>query len=254
MQIRFKLHVLVKISLLCRTHSDRPVYGGTYRSAVFVFVLKLYLSQQGAGTDEHALIEILVTRSNEEIHAMNAAYQAGECFPKTAPLLFTLILKKPFTCRISCTHPFAGYKKPLEEAIQSDTSGHFCRILVSLVQVIILFPHPLAAHSLCADLENQDKKPTTENSWWNNLCLPFQGAREEGPANVERANADAQVIALKSLICTAPTSCIQSKWKNRFNRLFLSNSIGTCRCVQCRLWWHGDEVHEYSVHQKLPTS
>lgn len=33
---------------------------------------------QGAGTDEHALIEILVTRSNEEIHAMNAAYQNGE--------------------------------------------------------------------------------------------------------------------------------------------------------------------------------
>lgn len=34
--------------------------------------------KQGAGTDEHALIEILVTRSNAEIQAMNAAYQAGE--------------------------------------------------------------------------------------------------------------------------------------------------------------------------------
>lgn len=40
-----------------------------------LFVLKF---SQGAGTDEHALIEILVTRSNEEIHAMNAAYQEGE--------------------------------------------------------------------------------------------------------------------------------------------------------------------------------
>uniref|UniRef100_A0AAQ4RX61 Annexin n=1 Tax=Gasterosteus aculeatus aculeatus TaxID=481459 RepID=A0AAQ4RX61_GASAC len=58
---------------------------------------------EGAGTDEHALIEILVTRSNEEILAMNAAYQHA-------------------------------YKKSLEEAINSDTSGHFCRILVSLVQ------------------------------------------------------------------------------------------------------------------------
>uniref|UniRef100_A0A4W6D179 Annexin n=1 Tax=Lates calcarifer TaxID=8187 RepID=A0A4W6D179_LATCA len=60
-------------------------------------------AMEGAGTDEHALIEILVTRSNEEIHAMNDAYQNA-------------------------------YKKSLEEAIQSDTSGHFCRILVSLVQ------------------------------------------------------------------------------------------------------------------------
>ncbi|XP_061643482.1 annexin A6 isoform X1 [Phyllopteryx taeniolatus] len=79
---------------------------------------------EGAGTDEHALIEILVTRNNEEIQAMNAAYQEA-------------------------------YKKSMESAIQSDTSGHFCRILVSLVQ----------------------------------------GAREDGPADYERANTDAQELA-----------------------------------------------------------
>uniref|UniRef100_A0A8C7T0L8 Annexin n=1 Tax=Oncorhynchus mykiss TaxID=8022 RepID=A0A8C7T0L8_ONCMY len=37
-------------------------------------------AMEGAGTDEHALIEILVTRSNGEIHAMNAAYRAGEAY------------------------------------------------------------------------------------------------------------------------------------------------------------------------------
>ncbi|KAM9835720.1 annexin A6 isoform 3-T3 [Syngnathus typhle] len=79
---------------------------------------------EGAGTDEHALIEILVTRNNEEIQAMNAAVQEA-------------------------------YKQSLEAAIQSDTSGHFCRILVSLVQ----------------------------------------GAREDGPADYERANTDAQELA-----------------------------------------------------------
>uniref|UniRef100_A0A3Q3BJR1 Annexin n=1 Tax=Kryptolebias marmoratus TaxID=37003 RepID=A0A3Q3BJR1_KRYMA len=61
-------------------------------------------AMEGAGTDEHALIEILVSRSNEQIQAMNAAYRDA-------------------------------YKKTLEDAVQSETSGHFCRILVSLVQV-----------------------------------------------------------------------------------------------------------------------
>ncbi|XP_030648592.1 annexin A6 isoform X2 [Chanos chanos] len=81
-------------------------------------------AMEGAGTDEHALIEILVTRSNQEIHAMCAAYEEE-------------------------------YKKSLEDAIQSDTSGRFCRILVSLVQ----------------------------------------GNREEGPADMDRAKADAQELA-----------------------------------------------------------
>lgn len=79
---------------------------------------------EGAGTDEHALIEILVTRNNEEIQAMCAAYQDA-------------------------------YKKSLEDAITSDTSGMFCRILVSLVQ----------------------------------------GAREEGPADMDRVQEDAQALA-----------------------------------------------------------
>lgn len=36
------------------------------------------------------------------------------------------------------TFYITAYKKSLEEAIQSDTSGHFCRILVSLVQVVFI--------------------------------------------------------------------------------------------------------------------
>lgn len=50
---------------------------------------------------------------------------------------------------------FTGYKKSLEEAIQSDTSGHFCRILVSLVQVMFIIMRTLTVfkfhtHSLVA--------------------------------------------------------------------------------------------------------
>lgn len=55
----------------------------------------------GAGTDEKVLIEILATRNNQEIQAINQAYQEA-------------------------------YHQPLEDAISSDTSGHFKRILVSL--------------------------------------------------------------------------------------------------------------------------
>ncbi|XP_048885062.1 annexin A6 [Brienomyrus brachyistius] len=80
-------------------------------------------AMEGAGTDEHALIEILVTRSNEEIKAMCASFEEA-------------------------------HKKSLEAAITSETSGHFCRILVSMVQ----------------------------------------GAREEGPADIGRATEDAQEL------------------------------------------------------------
>ncbi|KAM8971889.1 annexin A6 [Pelodytes ibericus] len=55
----------------------------------------------GAGTDEKVLTEILATRTNEEIHAIDQAYQEA-------------------------------YNKSLEDAVSSDTSGHFKRILVSL--------------------------------------------------------------------------------------------------------------------------
>ncbi|NWY59903.1 ANXA6 protein, partial [Chionis minor] len=56
---------------------------------------------EGAGTDESVLIEIMATRNNQEIAAINEAYQEA-------------------------------YHKRLEDDLSSDTSGHFKRILVSL--------------------------------------------------------------------------------------------------------------------------
>ncbi|KFP71990.1 Annexin A11, partial [Acanthisitta chloris] len=58
---------------------------------------------KGIGTDENCLIEILASRSNEHIQELNRVYKAE-------------------------------FKKTLEDAIKSDTSGHFQRLLISLAQ------------------------------------------------------------------------------------------------------------------------
>uniref|UniRef100_A0A8C6CXZ0 Annexin n=1 Tax=Moschus moschiferus TaxID=68415 RepID=A0A8C6CXZ0_MOSMO len=85
---------------------------------------QLKKAMEGAGTDEKALIEILATRTNAEIQAINEAYKED-------------------------------YHKSLEDALSSDTSGHFKRILISLAT----------------------------------------GNREEGGEDRERAREDAQEIA-----------------------------------------------------------
>ncbi|XP_062256907.1 annexin A11a isoform X2 [Platichthys flesus] len=64
---------------------------------------ELYSAIKGAGTDEACLIEILSSRSNEEIKEINRIYKQE-------------------------------YKKKLEDAISGDTSGHFRRLLISLAQ------------------------------------------------------------------------------------------------------------------------
>ncbi|KAM4599095.1 annexin A11a isoform 2-T2 [Fundulus diaphanus] len=66
-------------------------------------VSELHDAMKGAGTDEACLIEILSSRSNAEIREINRLYKET-------------------------------YKKSLEEAIKSDTSGHFGRLLIALSQ------------------------------------------------------------------------------------------------------------------------
>ncbi|KAK7821416.1 hypothetical protein U0070_015882, partial [Myodes glareolus] len=85
---------------------------------------QLKKAMEGAGTDEKTLIEILATRTNAEIRAINEAYKED-------------------------------YHKSLEDALSSDTSGHFRRILISLAT----------------------------------------GNREEGGENRDQAREDAQVAA-----------------------------------------------------------
>uniref|UniRef100_A0A2H6N7C4 Annexin n=1 Tax=Micrurus carvalhoi TaxID=3147026 RepID=A0A2H6N7C4_9SAUR len=74
---------------------------GLMMPPAFYDAKQLKKAMEGAGTDESVLIEILATRNNQEIQAINAAYKEA-------------------------------YHKSLEDALSSDTSGHFKRILVSL--------------------------------------------------------------------------------------------------------------------------
>ena len=76
---------------------------------------------KGLGTDEEALIEILASRSNERIKAINEKYQKSivKIFIYINLFYFLLLLV---------------YSKSLEKDVKSDTSGDFRRLLVSLLQ------------------------------------------------------------------------------------------------------------------------
>ncbi|BFZ03025.1 hypothetical protein BsWGS_06064 [Bradybaena similaris] len=83
--------------------------GGRFEDAAVALMMRpdefdayeLRRAMRGAGTDEAALIEILCTRTNAQIHALTAAYKNM-------------------------------YGRKLEEDIISDTSGHFRKLLVSM--------------------------------------------------------------------------------------------------------------------------
>jgi len=73
------------------------------KTPVLFDVCEIKEAIKGAGTDEACLIEIFASRSNEHIRELSRAYKTE-------------------------------FKKTLEEAIRSDTSGHFQRLLISLSQ------------------------------------------------------------------------------------------------------------------------
>lgn len=76
---------------------------GLMKTPLQYSVSELHNALKGAGTDEKCLIEILASRTNQELRAILQAYKEE-------------------------------YDKDLEECIISDTSGHFQRILIILLQ------------------------------------------------------------------------------------------------------------------------
>ncbi len=87
---------------------------------------------KGAGTDEKCLIEILASRTNEQIHNLVAAYKDGEFFFffYTRNQRFFWTDAKPDSVIV-----FTAYGRDLEEDVIGDTSGHFKKMLIVLLQV-----------------------------------------------------------------------------------------------------------------------
>nr|XP_057914081.1 annexin A11-like isoform X2 [Doryrhamphus excisus] len=81
----------------------RKLVMATLKSPAEFDASEIHCAIKGAGTDEACLIEILSSRSNAEIKEISRIYKTE-------------------------------YKKSMEDAISSDTSGHFRRLLISLAQ------------------------------------------------------------------------------------------------------------------------
>uniref|UniRef100_A0A8D1A6B7 Annexin n=1 Tax=Sus scrofa TaxID=9823 RepID=A0A8D1A6B7_PIG len=133
---------------------------------------QLKKAMEGAGTDEKALIEILATRTNAEIRAINEAYKED-------------------------------YHKSLEDALSSDTSGHFKRILISLATVGEFRapgqPGPLGLLGEIADTSSGDKT-SLETRFMTILCTrSYQHLRRVFQEFVKMTNYDVEHTIKKEM-------------------------------------------------------
>ncbi|XP_057314815.1 annexin-B12-like [Hydractinia symbiolongicarpus] len=126
-QIKLEFATLYGKDLLKELRSE---LSGNYETAILALMCpadeydayQLYSAMKGLGTDEAALIEVLCTRTNKQIQAASHAYK-----------------------RL--------YRKDLEKEIHGETSGHFRRLLVSLVQGSRLENQPLDHRKAAEDAQ-----------------------------------------------------------------------------------------------------
>nr|CAD7261498.1 unnamed protein product [Timema shepardi] len=131
--------------------------GGKFEDVIIALMLppadylakQLHKSMEGMGTDEHTMVEILCTKSNNEIQQLVDAYERlliGQClrltlsFPirsntnaKPKALIGQESSPKPPPPLKDCTCKKTVYDRPLAEHMCSETSGDFRRLLTLIV-------------------------------------------------------------------------------------------------------------------------
>jgi hypothetical protein len=82
----------------------------------------------GLGTNENTLIEILCSRTNQEMREINKSYLLSI---KSQSRSFIYLFQLNLNC---CFYRISAYGRPMEKDIVGDTSGTFKMICVSLAQ------------------------------------------------------------------------------------------------------------------------
>uniref|UniRef100_A0A2K6G9H8 Annexin n=1 Tax=Propithecus coquereli TaxID=379532 RepID=A0A2K6G9H8_PROCO len=136
----------------------KPAQGAKYRGSIHDFpdfdpsqdAEALYAAMKGFGSDKEAILELITTRSNRQRQEVCQSYKSlygkdlmadlkSELSGDLARLILGLMMPPAHYDAKQLKKAMEGagtdekaYHKSLEDALSSDTSGHFRRILISL--------------------------------------------------------------------------------------------------------------------------
>lgn len=157
---------------------------------------------KGLGTDEQVLVEIICTRSNEQIKAFKEAY------------------KRLFT-------------KELEADVAGDTSGHFKRLLISLLQAnrdeSKEFDRNKAKQDALALVEAGEKKWGTDESRFNVILV---------------SRSYAQLRATFQEYAKAANKDIEDTLKSEMSGDLLKGMLAIVRCIRNKSSHFCDELYK----------